>query len=187
MPSASLLRWQTDRMPRLAEFDQQCAASLALAPANHRLVEENVRGYIVLLSAHFQGFCRDLYTESAQVIASKVRATLRALFQQQFTARIALDFGNPNIDNLKRDFGRFGFKLNLTAADSANHLRLKHLSKLNEFRNIAAHHGTVPPGGLPTLPDLQLWKSSCDGLAVSLDGIMYNQLRKLLRRVPWPP
>src|SRR6266849_1637503 len=109
MPSASLLRWRNDRMPRLTEVDTQCAASLALAPARLNLVEENLRGYVLLLSAHFQGFCRDLYTECAQIIVSRVRATLRALIHAQFTAHRRLDHGNPNAQNLREDFKRFGF------------------------------------------------------------------------------
>jgi hypothetical protein len=109
MPSTSLRHWQNDRMPRLRAIDAQCASSLALAPPNPNLVEENLRGYIVLLSAHFQGFCRDLYTESAQVIAAKVRPSLQVLIQAQFTAHCALDRGNPNHHNLKGDFRRFGF------------------------------------------------------------------------------
>jgi hypothetical protein len=141
----------------------------------------------VLLSAHFQGFCRDLYTESAQIIASKVRPRLQVLVQDQFTAHRALDQGNPNVHNLKKDFNRFGFTLNVATADPANHGRLQHLSELNTWRNVAAHQGTVPPGGMPTLTDVQAWRTSCDGLAASLDVIMYNQLRALLRRAPWAP
>jgi hypothetical protein len=160
---------------------------LALALPNPHLSDENVRGYIVLLSAHFQGFCRDLYTESSQIIASKVRVTLQVLIQAQFTASRALDHGNPNLHNIRKDFNRLGFTLNLAAADPANPLRLQHLSGLNEGRNIAAHQGTVPPGGLPTLLELRTWRNSCNGLAVSLDGIMYNQLRTMLRRQPWVP
>ena len=63
-------------MPRLTEVDTQCAASLVLVPPNPHLVDENLRGYVVLLERHFQGFCRDLYTEAAQIIASKVRRSL---------------------------------------------------------------------------------------------------------------
>src|SRR4051812_42249914 len=106
MPSASLLRWRNDRMPRLAAVDVQCAASLALVPAQPNLVEENLRGYVLLLSAHFQGFCRDLYTECAQIVVSKVRPSLQALIQAQFTAHLALNHGNPNIKNLRDDFQR---------------------------------------------------------------------------------
>jgi RiboL-PSP-HEPN len=187
VPSASLLQWQNDRIPRLNEIDIQCAASLELTSPNPLLVDENLRGYIILLSAHFQGFCRDLYTESSQIIASKVRVTLQVLIQAQFTAHRALDHGNPNLENLKKDFNRFGFKLNLAAADPANHRRLQDLSDLNKWRNIVAHQGTVPPGGLPALSDLRTWRNSCDGLAASLDRIMYNELRRMLKRAPWVP
>lgn len=101
MPSASLILWRNDRLPRLAEIDGQCVASSAASPQNPRLIEENLRGYILLISAHFQGYCRDLYSESAQVVASKVRPSLRLLVQEQFTAHRKLDQGNPNIDNIR--------------------------------------------------------------------------------------
>ncbi len=186
MPSRSLSQWRADRMARLSQIDAQCVACAAI-PANPQLIDENCRAYILLLSAHFQGFCRDLYTECAQIVASRVRLTLRVLVQEQFTARCQLDHGNPNIDNLKKDFGRFGLILRMAVHDPANQLRLGHLNALNEWRNIAAHHGTVPPAGLPSLATIQGWRDSCDGLANSLDDIMYNHLRRILRRRPWIP
>src|SRR5947209_11607208 len=130
MPSASLVHWQNDRMPRLAEVDAQCAASLVLVPPRPNLVDENLRGYVLLLSAHFQGFCRDLYTECAQIIVSRVRPSLQALILAQFTVNRTLDRGNPNLENLRADFRRFGFILDLSAADPANPARLTHLSEL---------------------------------------------------------
>lgn len=187
MPSASLNRWVVDRTPKLGEIDKQCTTCNALGPPNPNLLDENLRGFILLLSAHFQGFCRDLYTECSQIIASKVRPTLEVLFQQQFTANRSLDHGNPNIDNIKKDFNRFGFSLEMAGADPANHARLAHLKDLNKWRNIAAHHGDVPPGGLPSLATIQSWRNSCDGLAASPDVIMYNRLRRILRRQPWIP
>jgi hypothetical protein len=185
MPSASLLRWRNDRMPRLAEVDTQCAACLALAPPRPNLVEENLRGYVLLLSAHFQGFCRDLYTECAQIIASKVRPRLRLLIQVQFTAHSKLNHGNPNLRNLREDFERFDFTLDLAAADPANAAHLTDLDQLNKWRNVAAHHGTVPSAVPLNLPALQGWRNACDRLATSLDGIMYNELRSILMRAPW--
>jgi hypothetical protein len=122
---------------------------------------------------------------SSQVIASKVRGSLQILVQTQFIDHLALDRGNPSLDNLRKDFDRFGFKLDL-AADPAKHLRLRHLSDLNRWRNVAAHQGIVPPGGL-SIADVSAWRDSCDGLAVSLDGIMYDKLRRILRRNPWAP
>lgn len=187
MPSASLLRWQNDRMPRLTEIETQCAASLVLAPPQPNLVEENLRGYVLLLSAHFQGFCRDLYTECAYVVVSKLRPTLRVLIQAQFTAHRKLDHGNPNVQHLKDDFERFDFTLDLASADPANPARLTDLGLLNRWRNIAAHHGTVPGGAPLSLPAVRAWRNSCDGLATSLDEVMYNQLLRILRRAPWVP
>ena len=44
-----------ERLPRLNEVQAQLAASRALAPPNPRLSEENLRAYIVLLSAALPG------------------------------------------------------------------------------------------------------------------------------------
>lgn len=187
MPSASLNTWRNDRIPRLAVIDAQCASIASAIPPNPHLIDENFRGFILLLSAHFQGFCRDLYTECAMIISAEVRVDLRALVQGQFTTNRKIDVGNPNLDNLKKDFGRFGFNLAMAGHDPANHARLAHLRALNEWRNIAAHQGTVPPAGLPSLATIQSWRNSCDGLAISLDDILYNRLLSLLHRRPWIP
>jgi hypothetical protein len=186
MPSAALLHWQNDRMPRLHQLDLQCAAALAAVPPNLQLIDEALRAYVLSLSAHFQGFCRDLYTECATCVIVRLRPSFRALVQKQFTAHRKLDHGNPNLQNLKADFERFNFTLDLASAHSANPGRLADLSVLNTWRNVAAHQGTIPGGLAPlSLPLLQAWRSACDGLADSLDAIMYNVMRRLLRRNPW--
>ena len=60
------------------------------------------------------------------------------------------------------------------------------LAAMNKWRNVAAHQGTpLPAGILLDLPALQAWRTACDELATSLDSIVYNELRKILRRVPW--
>jgi hypothetical protein len=174
-------------MPRLDAVAGQCVACLALVPAQPELVEESLRGYVLLLSAHFQGFCRDLYRECAQIVALRVRPTLRLLIQTQFTAHRKLDHGNPTLQNIREDFQRFGFVLDLGGADPANAARLTHLGDLNRWRNAAAHGAittALPPLSLPLL---EAWRSSCDGLATSLDAILYNQVRRILRRRPWAP
>jgi len=78
MPSKALLHWRNDRVPRLNEVDTQCAATLAIAPLPN-LADENLRGYVMLLSAHFQGFCRDLHTECVQIVAAVVDAAMQPM------------------------------------------------------------------------------------------------------------
>jgi hypothetical protein len=97
-----------------------------------------------------------------------------------------LDHGNPNLSNLREDFERFGFALDLPAAAPANPARLQDLAALGRWRNVAAHHGTIP-AGTPALDlaSLRAWRASCDGLATSLDATLYNEMRRILRRAPW--
>lgn len=189
MPSMALGIWQTKRLAGIGEFEKQCAAVSALATPSAQLEDENLRGLIMLLSAHFQGFCRDLYTECTMVLSARIKNPgIRILFQEQFTANRKLDQGNPNLENLRKDFERFGFTLDLPAVDPVdNPPRITHLGKLNKLRNVAAHHGHVPPGGIPNLATIQSWRISCEGLATSLDGVMYNELLARLGKRPWKP
>ncbi len=189
MPSAAFTRWQTDRTPRLNEVEAHCAAVLALVPPNLTFLDETLRGYVLHLSAHFQGFCRNLYTECSQSWIAAIPAGLKATAQAQFSAQLALEKGNPTHDNIKRDFNRFGFLLNLQAAHPAGPQQVTDLGHLNEWRNKAAHQGTQPlRGGVPaalTLPIVQGWRASCDGLAASLDAIMYAELLRIMGAAPW--
>jgi len=188
VPSAALTRWQYDRLPRLNEVDAHCAAVLALVPPNPTFLDETLRGFVLHLSAHFQGFCRDLYTECSQIWIAVIPAGLQATAQAQFFVQLALEKGNPSHDNIKRDFSRFGFLLNLTA-HAAGHQQVTDLGHLNDWRNKAAHQGTQPlGGGVPgvlTLPIVQGWRASCDGLATSLDGIMAVEMLRIMGVAPW--
>src|SRR4051794_40067839 len=100
MPSASLLHWQNDRMPRLTLIDGQSAAVVGAVPPNPQLIDESLRSYVMVLSAHFQGYCRDLYTECAQIVVRRIRPSLQVLVQDQFTSHLRIDHGNPNLKNL---------------------------------------------------------------------------------------
>ncbi len=186
MPSASLQHWRNDRMPRLAEVDSHCAAAAALAPPNALLAEESLRGFVMLLSGHFQGSCRDLYTECVQVLAVHVPAMLQATLQTQSFAELKINSHNPTVDTIRKDFERFAFTLDFDA-DPANGPRVTHLGHLNRWRNAVAHQKTAAPSGVPalTLAEVQGWKVSCDGLAIWLDGIMDKELQRSLGVAPW--
>ncbi len=79
----------------------------------HPRFQESLQGYVMLVSGHFQGFCRDLYTECFQNCAAVVSAAMRTTIQAQFAARLALDTGDPTIKSIRSDFERFGFRLDL--------------------------------------------------------------------------
>jgi hypothetical protein len=189
MPSAALIHWQNDRVPRLNEVERHCATVAALVPPNPNFLDETLRGFVLHLSAHFQGFCRDLYTECTQAWIDTIPVGHRATAQAQFSAQLALQRGNPNYDNIKRDFNRFGFLLNLPVAHVAGAQQVSDLRCLNEWRNKAAHQGTKPLGpGVPpalTHPMVRGWRVSCDGLAGTLDGIMQAELLRILGVSPW--
>ena len=102
VPSAALTNWQTDRIPRLNEVEAHCAAVFALAPPNPTFLDENLRGFVLHLSAHFQGFCRNLYTECSQIWIAAIPTGLKATAQAQFSAQLALERGNPSHDNIKK-------------------------------------------------------------------------------------
>lgn len=182
MPSNSLLRWQTDRVPRLNALEGQIAAA---APSV--LTDENLRAVVAMLCAHFQGFCRDLYSEATLAFVGALPGPLGAVAQGQCLAQIGLGTGNPNLQTLTRDFGRFGIDLRAELdRNAANVLRLNHLALLNQWRNFVVHHGVFAPAGPPlALPMVQTWSGSCDGLAVELDRIVYDHLQALLGAAPW--
>jgi hypothetical protein len=188
MPSGALINWQSDRWFRLSEIDAHCSTVLAQLPANPRFLDETLRGYVLHLSAHFQGFCRDLYTECSQIWIAAIPLGFQATAQSQFAAHLALEKGNPSYDNIKKDFNRFGFLLDLqnTPAGSQS---ITDLSHLNTWRNKAAHQGTKPlGGGVPqvlTLQIVQNWRIACDGLAATLDNIMHTELLRIMGVAPW--
>jgi hypothetical protein len=187
-------------MARLGHIDAHCAALFTLGPpgpspapaapaAPSPLALESLQGYVMLVSGHFQGFCRDLYTECAQLCVAAVPAGLQPAVQAQFTTEVKLNTGNPTMENIRKDFERFGFLLDLAGADPANPLRVTHLGHLNYWRNAVAHQKATPtPPGVPamlTLADVQTWRASCDGLATSLDHIMHDVLFRMLGLAPW--
>ena len=137
------------------------------------------------LSAHFQGFCRDLYTECSQIWIGAIPAGLQATAQAQFSTRLALEKGNPSYDNIKRDFNRFGFLLDLQAGHAMVPQRVTDLGHLNDWRNKAVHQGTQPlGGGVPaalTLPIVQGWRASCDGLVT----LLHSELLRIMGAAPW--
>jgi hypothetical protein len=99
--------------------------------------------YALLLSANFQGFCRDLHTEAALYLADRLMPTsLRHVWIKSFVLSRRLDTGNPNPGNLGSDFNRFGldFWAGVHNLSPKNSRRRENLEELNSWRNAIAHH-----------------------------------------------
>jgi hypothetical protein len=196
MPSRALIEWQNCRLPRLNQVDAQNATITALVPPNADLADENLRGYVMLLAAHFQGFCRDLHSECILAVANAVPVPMTYMFQKLCQQSRELDRANAKYSAIKADFARFDFDLTVAlttdpavapAIQAANAGHITRINHLNAWRNYAAHHNALPPphGGPFILPTVQFWKNSCIALATELDRIMYNQLQVLTSVAPW--
>lgn len=187
MPSHALVNWQTFGLIRLGEIEQQCSTSVTTGPSG--LAEENLRGYVMHLSAHFQKVCRDLYSECVQALLVVVPQGAQHALQLQAMSDIQLLVGNPKYETICHDFDRFGVAIrDELKADPANALRITHLGQLNTWRNYCAHRKQIPPvgaGGPLTIRQIHTWQDSCNGLVTSIDGIMYNELTKLTGSRPW--
>jgi len=194
MPSNSLTTWQNDRLPRLNAVDVNCHAVHAAGPANS--ADELLRGYVMLLSAHLQGYSRELYSECLQHASAGAPIPMMGMVQAMGSAGLQINRVNPKWASIRADFDRFGFDLSaalLAAATApggvglaAHNQRVQHVSHLNGWRNYAAHQLANIPAGGPFVPaTVTVWKDSCDSLAVELDAVMYNQLQALTGVAPW--
>jgi hypothetical protein len=185
-PSQALQEWNATRCSKLDKLDAQCVLSASAVPPDPDLVSEQLRAFVTLLSAHFQGFCRDLYTEAGFIVVQRLRQVgLKPIVQAQITAGLKLAHGNPTLSNLTVDFARFGIvKLNtVVGTDTVATQHKQRLEAMNDCRNKCAH-------GEPTIPELSLanirnWRQSCDWLASRLNTIVYDRLWAAFRTVPW--
>ena len=181
--SQSLQRWQALRLPGLTALDAQVAACVP----GTVLADENLRGFVMLLSAHFQGFCRDLYTECVQAFVLNLPLHTQTIVQKSWLTDIRLNKSNPTVETLRFDFARMGFDpQSRLAANLRVSLWLTNLGEMNAWRNYAAHHNSSPPSiGPLTLVGVRTCHTACDGLATALDAELYTYLLVLLGVPPW--
>jgi hypothetical protein len=189
MPSQSLLRWQSARAAALGGLDAEASAALARLPPDPVLVDTLVRGYVVLLAAHFQAFARDLYSECVTAMLAGVVPSLQLVVQLQCNTRCELDGSNARFESLRADFGRFDLNLlnALKARDPRAEAAVTALNHLNQWRNFVAHGNVVPPahGGPLALAAVRGWRATGDSLATSLDAVLYDHLKVHTGVPPW--
>jgi hypothetical protein len=162
-------------------------------PGTRAATQQINQAYAVLLSAQFQGFCREFHFECASAfVAPLPNRPYQYAVLSSLTLNRKLDRGNPNPGNIGSDFSRFKlmFWALVDAHRPPNAARKAELEELNEWRNAIAHQDFAPSmltAGVPhlTLAQVQKWRRSCDGLARSFDEVLRVYLQGLLGVAPW--
>jgi hypothetical protein len=151
------------------------------------------RAYAVLLAAQFQGFARDLHTESADSLVTVIpHPGFRMAMREELLWNRHLDSRNANQRTLAGDFNRLGLRHLWTLVDAVfanNHLRRQWLDDLNAWRNAIAHQAFDPAvlGGTTTLhlATVRRWRRGCHKLARSLDAVLRAHIHSVTGINPW--
>jgi hypothetical protein len=193
MPSLSLQRWFAERAVALDNIESAHRSVRGSGPGARAATLQINQAYTVLLSGQFQGFCRDLHSECADLFVLPVAdPDLRDMLRDNLTFGRKIDRGNPNPGNLGSDFERFNLSFwTLVEAHRPQNLARKvALVEMNDWRNAIAHHdftAAMLKAGRPQLTwaQVQAWRKACDGLARSFDDVLRNHLQTLTGAVPW--
>jgi hypothetical protein len=193
MPSLALQDWSAKRTAALDEIEHAHRSVGGTRPGRRYLTQQINLAYALLLSARFQGFCRDLHDECADHLVGPVASPLlQETYRHNLVYGRKLDTGNPNPGNIGADFNRFG--LLFWAAVGTDHPRSAQrqlaLEALNRWRNAIAHDAFGPEmykGSRASLhlSEVQDWRKDCDGLARSFDNVMRAHLVSATGVAPW--
>jgi hypothetical protein len=191
MPSASLHVWTTARAATLDEIEAAHRSVGGHGPGRRTATQQINYAYAVLLSAQFQGFCRNLYSECVDfAVAAIVPVAFQEPLQEEFIYNRKLQRGNPNPGNIGEDFNRLGLAFwdAVAAMDLKSATRRRQLEDLNLWRNAIAHQdfdSTALGGAALPLDRVRAWRAACHGLALTFDDVMRVYLQHLTGTAPW--
>lgn len=191
MPSNALLQWRDERSRSLDEFEMAHRGIGGSKRGRRYTTQQINRAYAVLVSAHFQGFCRELHSECINALTQTVPSGLvKASFQKALLYGRKLDRGNPNPGNIGEDFNRFEFLFwdTVYKLDHRNKGYRNLLENLNQWRNAIAHQDFNPlilGATILRLSIVRAWRRACDQLATAFDETMKSQLTAMTNNVPW--
>ncbi len=158
-------------------MEQAYRAIVDTAGRRRHATQQIIQGYLVLLSSHFQRFCRDLHSEAAGHLLRSVDPKIfSAVYGVLITGR-KLDQGNPNPGNLGADFGRLGMSFwpDVKALHVRNERRLALLESMVRWRNAIAHQDFASQAQAlghrteVTLSEVRTFRRACNELARSFD------------------
>ena len=193
MPSLSLQRLVEAPTALLDDIERAHRFVRGSGLGARAATEQINQAYVVLLSAQFQAFCRNLHSECAEYYVKSIPdPDLRNILLLNMVYGRKIDHGNPNAGNIGSDFGRMvpSFWIIVDAQRPRNPLRRIALEELNKWRNAIAHQDfdatMIKSGRLRlTLMRIQNWRKACDGLARSFEHIMKDDLQRRTGIAPW--
>jgi hypothetical protein len=193
MPLLSLRRWAAERAATLGDIENAHRSVRGSGIGARTAAQQINQAYAVLLSAQFQGFCRDLHSECADYLVTLVpHPDLQETLCDNLLFGRRLDRGNPNTGNIGSDFSRFGLRFwaLVDACQSENAARRNALEELNEWRNAIAHQdfsASMMRAGRAslTLAQVRGWRKACEGLARTFDEVLRDHLAALVGTAPW--
>ena len=191
MPSPALTAWSTSSAAALSQLQAHRAVSGVRAARGKNTLQLNY-AYVLLLSAHFQAYCRGLHSDATQLLVDASDPGIGAVLDTNLSFRRQLDSGNAQPGALGIDFNRFNFEFwaVVEAADTRNAARHRKLEDLNAWRNAIAHHdietrrADLHPREV-TLATCRTWHSALNGLAYSFDSVLAGHLATFLDSRPW--
>jgi hypothetical protein len=192
MPSTALIDWQTSAAEALSQLEAaHRAVGGTLAGRRTNTLQLNY-AFVLLLSAHFQAYCRGLHSEATQWLADMAEPGVGAVLALNLTLHRQLDNRNAQPISLGADFSRFAFEfwVAVEASDVRNRVRREKLRRLNNWRNAIAHHdidkrrsGLTPRE--VTLEACRSWRNALNGLARSFDSVLADRLTVITQSRPW--
>jgi hypothetical protein len=142
MPSLALQELQGTRSVQLDELDAAHGAVGGAGPGRRYATRQLNHAYTVVLAAQFQGFCRDLHSESADMVAGAIGSLSPAgmvnssavadLVSTALTKSRQLDRGNANPGSIGADFKSF----DLDIWDAAKQLHVRTGSRLRRLEQL---------------------------------------------------
>lgn len=185
MPSRSLQRWTKDAGTALDRMEQAHRAVGGSSPGRRYATQQINQSYLVLLSSHFQLFCRDLHSEAVDHLLRGLDPALLPIVQAALTSDRKLDRGNPTPGNLGSDFGRLGmtFWPSVNALHPHNTARAKRLELMGHWRNAIAHQdfdGNARHLGSRTeitVADVRQFRRVCGALALWFDRAVLAHIK----------
>jgi hypothetical protein len=139
MPSRAYRQWSRTRATELDEVEAAHILVGGTARGRRYTTQQINRAYAVLLASQFQGFARDLHTESVDYLVVVIpHPRFRAAMREELLWNRQLDTRNATQATLGGDFGRLGI-LNFWAQVDAvlvnNNLRRQGIEQLNTWQS----------------------------------------------------